>query len=93
MKKKLAGFRPVIPSRGRYASLRLQGVRLARRTAQSAWRFTAGGSWTQQLRPSIRHNLRSFWFDGLFAASSNEILLAITPEDLARATPRSTKSS
>jgi MFS family permease len=76
MKKKLAGFRPVIAIRDRCTSLRLLGVRLARRTAQSAWQFTAGGSWTQQLRPPIRHNLRSFWFDGLFAASSNEVLLA-----------------
>jgi len=52
--------------------MRLLSLRLARRT----WQFTAGGSWTRQLRPSARHNLRSFWFDGLFAASSNEILLA-----------------
>jgi MFS family permease len=72
MKKKPAGFRPVIPARGRCIPLQQLGVRLAR----GAWQFTAGGRWTQQLRPAIRHNLRSFWFDGLFAASSNEILLA-----------------
>jgi MFS family permease len=72
MKKKLAGFRPVIPISNGDISLRLLGVRLARRT----WQFTAGGNWTQQLRAPIRHNLRSFWFDGLFAASSNEILIA-----------------
>jgi MFS family permease len=72
MKKNPAGFRPVIPARCRRIPLQRLGVRLAR----GAWQFTAGGRWTQQLNPAIRHNLRSFWFDGLFAASSNEILLA-----------------
>jgi MFS family permease len=52
------------------------GRRAAQSAAQNAWQFTAGGRWTQRLRPSVRHNLRSFWFDGLFAAASNEILLA-----------------
>ena len=80
MTEKQAGHRPVISIREKYISLRTSGVQLARRTTQAtalrAWQFTAGGSWTRRLRPSARHNLRSFWFDGLFAASSNEILLA-----------------
>jgi MFS family permease len=38
--------------------------------------FTAGGAWTDRLSSPARHNLRSFWSDGLFAASSIEILLA-----------------
>jgi MFS family permease len=84
MTKKQAGRRPVVSIRDKRTLLRSPGLRLARRTARniarrtarSTWQFTAGGSWTRRLRPSARHNLRSFWFDGLFAAASNEILLA-----------------
>jgi MFS family permease len=38
--------------------------------------FTAGGRWTEQLRPSERWNLRWFWFDGLFANASEAIIVA-----------------
>ncbi len=56
----------------RCLSLRLWGVRLRRRIAS----FTAGGRWTEQLRPSERWNLRWFWFDGLFANASDAIVVA-----------------
>lgn len=56
----------------RCLSLRLWGVRLRRRIA---W-FTAGGRWTEPLRPSERWNLRWFWFDGLFANASDAIVVA-----------------
>jgi len=43
---------------------------------QWALQFTAGGRWTDQLYPSVRHNLRWFWFDGLFASASDSIVVA-----------------
>lgn len=38
--------------------------------------FTAGGRWTDQLSPAIRHNMRALWLDGLFANTSEQILIA-----------------
>jgi len=46
--------------------------RLRRRALQS----TTGGRWTAQLPPSIRQNLRWFWFDGVFASGSDSIVVA-----------------
>jgi len=46
--------------------------RLRRRALQS----TTGGRWTAQLPPSIRPNLRWFWFDGVFASGSDSIVVA-----------------
>jgi hypothetical protein len=39
-------------------------------------RFKAGGRWTDQLSPAIRHNMRVLWLDGLFANTSEQILIA-----------------
>ncbi len=74
-RKRAAGRRPVVRIRGRRISLRLLGLRLARR----AWRFTAGGSWTNQLPPAVRRNLRWFWFDGLFANASDSVVITYLP--------------
>lgn len=38
-------------------------------------RFAAGGRWTDQLPPAIRHNMRALWLDGLFANTSEQILI------------------
>ena len=38
-------------------------------------RFTRGGDWVVALTDEVKHNLRWFWFDGLFAAASDNILL------------------
>jgi len=46
------------------------------RLRQRALQFTAGGRWTDQLYPSVRHNLRWFWFDGLFSSASDSIVVA-----------------
>jgi len=46
---------------------------MLRRLRRRALRFTTGGRWTAQLHPSIRQNLRWFWFDGVFASSSDSI--------------------
>ncbi|MEE8392390.1 MAG: MFS transporter [Anaerolineae bacterium] len=43
---------------------------------QQALRLTAGGRWTDRLQPSIRQNLRRFWFAGVFASASNSIVIA-----------------
>lgn len=52
--------------------MRLLSLRLARRVLL----FTAGGRWSSQLSPSIRRNLRWFWWDGVFAQASESIVLA-----------------
>jgi MFS family permease len=52
-------------------SLRLLGTRVRRRVYQ----FTAGGRWTYQLPPSVRQNLRWFWFDGLFVSANDAIIV------------------
>jgi MFS family permease len=52
-------------------TLRTQAARLRIRTAQ----ITAGGSWSDTLSRGTRRNLRWFWFDGLFSAASDNILL------------------
>jgi MFS family permease len=41
---------------------------------RAAW-FTAGGRWTDRLRPTPRRNLRWFWFDGVFASASDSIVI------------------
>ncbi len=38
-------------------------------------RLTFGGSWAEMVSHEIRHNLRWFWLDGLFAAASDNIIL------------------
>jgi MFS family permease len=38
-------------------------------------RLTWGGDWVVALADEVKHNLRWFWFDGLFAAASDNILL------------------
>jgi MFS family permease len=45
------------------------------RFSRSARQFTAGGSWTDLLPEGIRINLRWFWLDGLFASSSEAIIV------------------
>jgi len=40
-----------------------------------AW-LTTGGRWTDPLSPPVRHNLRWFWFDGVFAQASESIIVA-----------------
>ncbi|MBN1995496.1 MAG: MFS transporter [Anaerolineae bacterium] len=54
------------------AKLRIRLHLMRRRTR----RFTAGGRWTEQLRPAVRQNLRWFWFDGVFANASEAVILA-----------------
>ncbi|MGH2523858.1 MAG: MFS transporter, partial [Anaerolineales bacterium] len=53
---------------------RLWLLRLRRRIAQ----FTAGGRWTDRLAPAVRHNLRWFWIDGVFAQAAESITLTYT---------------
>lgn len=62
-------------ARGWRRSLYLLGIRLRQRFS----RFTAGGRWTEQLSPSVRQNLRWFWFDGVFAQASDSIVIAYLP--------------
>jgi len=38
--------------------------------------FTAGGRWSDRLRPPVRRNLRWFWFDGLFSSASDAVVLS-----------------
>lgn len=52
-------------------NLRAFGLRLKKYSAH----FTAGGSWTDQLLPQTRQNLRWFWFDGLFASASESAIV------------------
>jgi len=59
-------------ARGRRAPSRLFWTRLRQRASQ----FTAGGQWTDQLYPDVRHNLRWFWFDGIFASASDAVVVA-----------------
>lgn len=37
--------------------------------------LTVGGAWGRTLQKPIQHNLRWFWFDGLFASASDNIIL------------------
>jgi MFS family permease len=37
--------------------------------------LTVGGSWGRTLQQETQHNLRWFWFDGLFASASDNIVL------------------
>jgi MFS family permease len=46
---------------------------MLRRLRRHASPLTTGGRWTEQVRPAIRQNLRWFWFDGVFASSSDSI--------------------
>lgn len=55
-----------------------QGVQSLKMIYTRLWRaladLSAGGEWTYQLPPVVRRSLRWFWFDGLFAASSDSIV-------------------
>jgi MFS family permease len=75
VKKNQASSLLVARARRGYAALRASGSRLKRR----AWKFTAGGAWTDHVSHPIRRNLRWFWFDGLFANASDSIVLTYLP--------------
>ncbi len=47
---------------------------LRTRIGQALADLTAGGGWTHQVAPSVRRSLRWFWFDGVFAASSDTVI-------------------
>jgi MFS family permease len=49
---------------------------MLRRLRRCASQFTTGGRWVAQLPPSIRQNLRRFWFVGVFASGSDAIVVA-----------------
>lgn len=49
------------------------------RLRQSAAHLTSGGSWAESFPKSTQHNLRWFWFDGLFASASDNLLLTYLP--------------
>ena len=68
---KRAGSRRAALVKGPRQSVRLSWRRLRRRVL----RFTAGGRWTDKLPPAAKHNMRALWFDGLFANTSEQILL------------------
>ena len=55
---------------------RRSSLRMLRRLGRRAWQSMAGGRWAAQLPPSIRQNLRWFWFDGVFASGSDSIVVA-----------------
>ena len=48
-----------------------------------AWRaflmFTWGGEWAIPLTAQIKHNLTWFFFDGLFASASDNIIITYVP--------------
>ena len=46
-----------------------------RMTRQSFMRLTIGGDWALVLPRAVKRNLRWYWFDGLFSAASDNILL------------------
>ncbi|WP_041454791.1 MFS transporter [Anaerolinea thermophila] len=54
---------------------------MKRQTSQISWEkiktsmqlITAGGSWSAQFPDQVQHNLRMFFFDGVFAASQDAI--------------------
>jgi MFS family permease len=52
-----------------YRSLRAVQARLWRGFVN----LSAGGSWSAQLPATVRHNLRSFFFDGIFSSASDGI--------------------
>lgn len=52
-------------------ALRTSVLSLREKAAQA----TLGGSWALTQPPVVQHNLRNFWFDGLFASASDAILL------------------
>ena len=41
----------------------------------AAGQASMGGKWAVTQPAEVQHNLRSFWFDGLFASASDAILL------------------
>ncbi len=55
----------------KFRKLRFQWSRFTRHFS----RFTWGGQWAAALPESRRHNLTLFFFDGLFAAASDKIIL------------------
>ncbi len=54
-----------------YSSPRAVWARLRRHALQ----ITAGGSWSDTLPESVRHNLRWFWMDGFFASISDNVIV------------------
>jgi MFS family permease len=58
-------------TQSRFRSWRAMWARLARSIAD----ITAGGSWAQSFPQPVQRNLRNFWFDGFFAAGSDNIIL------------------
>jgi MFS family permease len=71
MVKKRVSFRRAALARGQRQSVRVFWKRSQRRVL----RFTAGGRWTDKLLPAVKHNMRALWLDGLFANTSEEIML------------------
>jgi len=53
-----------------YRSFRSMGERFW----QGVLKTTAGGSWASQLPISVQHNLRAFYFDGLFSSAQDAIV-------------------
>jgi MFS family permease len=53
----------------------LSSRNLSARLRQFISRLTLGGDWIVTLADDVKHNLRWFWFDGLFAAAGDNILL------------------
>jgi MFS family permease len=41
---------------------------------QGVLKTTAGGSWTSQLPNGVQHNLRAFYFDGLFSSAQDAVV-------------------
>ncbi|MCX7681232.1 MAG: MFS transporter [Anaerolineae bacterium] len=63
---------PYHAGRHRSGRLRLRLRYLGRQLSS----FTAGGRWTDRLSPTVRRNLRWFWFDGILAQASESIVVA-----------------
>ena len=43
------------------------------------FRFISGGQWAEPITATVRHNLRWFWFDGVFARASEVIVVSFLP--------------
>ena len=54
-----------------FSKLRHRVIRFRRRIRQFSW----GGTWAVSLSPAKRQNLTYFFYDGLFAAASDKIIL------------------
>ena len=55
----------------RLRALNLSASAIRQRLAQ----VSMGGSWASSQPAEVQHNLRNFWFDGLFASANDAILL------------------